>query len=209
MVAKKPVPQLTIEQRLNEAEIALTTDWHRNLSPVLKFDPDGTYKYYDISANILGSKDLRKAIQDMAMCYRETMMQKARLKLQVADIEREKPGFIKRIWSKEAKGKIVEIERAMEPLEVEYSKLQNALCRQNVENFTRLCDLVEKSYDEPTRQRLGDGLKAEAKKDAYVILGNTIRIVVECFNDAFRRFGVEEFGLPKNISDPRQKTEIG
>jgi hypothetical protein len=174
------------------------------VSVLNKHNSDDPQKIFNIQVNISASPKLQDAIQHIADGYHDTMLKKARIKLDMVALYQQKPWKVKRLWSAEAKSRHDSVRGAMEQLEHKFVEVQCQLMEQNTNNFKILCDLVEVSYDDATRVRLGNRVKLEAATDAHRILGKVIEFTVEKFNDAFMRFGVEEFGVPNNIENPRR-----
>ena len=196
----------TVDDALKAGIDYLNEDWPRNFMGLKRHDPNGQWKGFNIEANISKCPALQHSIDEMGDGYRALMMDKARIKLDIVQLEQQKPGKIRTVFSSQAKIALQVFHKAMEPLEDMFDKKQKELCRMNIQNFERLFKEVEASYDEDTRSKYGEQLGVQARKDAYLILGNMIRETVEVFDKAFRRYGVEGFGIPKNIEDPRHIT---
>lgn len=197
--------QPSCEEKFRLAARYLDSTWPRTFEFLKKHNPNVQPNYYDIAVNVSASPKLQQAIDEIAEGYKEGMLKKGMVKIQVAALEREAPSAIRRIWSKEAKGKMADIQKTKEPLEQQFVQLQIGLCQHNIKSYERLVELVEEAYDKPTRAKLGEAVHEQARCDAYVILGKMIQRVVEVFNESFVRHGVEEFGVPKNLDDPRQQ----
>ena len=197
-----PAPAaMTLPEKMREALHYVDMVWPQHFGILKRHVPGGTH--YRITASIGSSPALQEAIQGMGDAYKAVMLQKAELRLQMAALETQRPGMMARLCSRDARGRQDALNSALKPLEMAFGELQMARCLQNIAHFERLTTLVEASYDAPTREKLGDRVAAEAKKDAYTILSLTIREIVETFDTAFRRFNVE-FGVPRNLEDPRQ-----
>lgn len=197
-----PAPaSLTLPEKMRVALGYVDMVWPQHFGILKRHVPGGGR--YPITASIGRSPALQEAIVEIGEAYKAVMLQKAELRLQITALDTQCPGFMARLCSRDARGRQEAVNLARKPLEMAFGELQMALCRQNIAHFERLTTLVEASYDGPTREKLGDRVAAEAKKDAYTILSITIREIVETFDTAFRRFGVE-FGVPRNLEDPRR-----